>query len=170
MLWHPNLHPGLEVRPHSTEQSGKTASLASPVLGLTSPGYGWPFWLPGHTAGSHPNCHQPQCPEPFSQGFSPAHRPQSVRTARAAPPQEQSPAHVLPHADGNQPHICPDLSARPLYSQKSQHSSQLNISPNFTSYNCQIFIGITVKIFKRKDLKMEPCRNPLVTSRTTVRP
>ena len=55
--------------------------------------------------------HQPQRPDAFSQGCSPAPPPPLITHSQGHPIPVQSPARALRHADGNQPHICPDLRA-----------------------------------------------------------
>ena len=50
----PKLHPVLEVRPNSTERSGRTPPLARwQCWAWGTSGHSWPIGLPGHTAGSH---------------------------------------------------------------------------------------------------------------------
>ena len=117
----------------------------SAALGLIHPrAYSLPFWLPGHTASSDSSCQQPQRPDPslLAGMISSPSPPQSVHTARAAASQVQNAVLALLHADGDHPQISPDPGARPLNPQGSQHSSQLHINRRFTSYNCQILIGI----------------------------
>ena len=72
-MWHMNPHPVLEVRPHSEEQSRQPlSSLSGQCWAWCTPGYTWPFWLPGLTAGSCSTCLQPEAPDSFLQNCSPA--------------------------------------------------------------------------------------------------
>ena len=144
-----------------------------PVRPLPSPSRAGPDTSQGTvgpSAGSDSSCHhQPEHPDPFLQGPSPA--PHPVHAARAAPSQLQNSALTLLHAGGDHPQIWPDLTARPLYPQGTQHSSQLSIIHKFTSHNfIRSLLESTVKPLKRTRPQWSPAESPLLTSRATLRP
>ena len=93
MLRHPNLHPVLEVQPHSTEHSGTVPHLASrQCWAWCTSGYSWPSCLLGHTAGSDTTCCQPKPLDLFLWGYSQPPVPQSAWISRVASALMQNPA------------------------------------------------------------------------------
>ena len=74
--------------------------------------------------------------------------------------QLQNSALTLPHADGDRPQIGPDLTARPLYPQGTQHSSHLSIPHRFTAYSFHTFIRTNSKTMKENQTSSGAPQNP----------
>jgi len=162
----PTPSAGGEAAQRRAERDSRFPRLA--VLGLTHPG----VWLTLLTARAHCRLrfHLPSTQIPFCQA---ALQPLTTNVCT------QGQGHPIPGAEPSArsslcrwgpPSFCPDLSARPLYPQGGQHSSQLSIIHKLTDTISRSLLESTVKAVRRNGLTMEPRRIPLVTNRATVTP
>lgn len=168
ILCHPDLHPVLEVKLHSTEHNGTTPSLIWwQCYVWCNPGYGWSFWLPGHAAASCATCRQPEHPDPFLWGWSSDSYPPLCTQIQGCPMPgaELSTCSCQTSCSWWFPSslVCWDLCRVSLPFRESTVCSNVASSTSLLSVPSHPASKPLMKTLKSTGPEIEPCEAPLVT-------